>query len=105
MQSDNTMNYFFQDFNIEGMTDPRESNPKNTYTYIDWIYPEIYNKDNQSVIEIGLNHTRASDSIRVKYDSDRNGWIIEQSKYNNITGISIWHEVYFAESYKFDKED
>ena len=46
---------------------------------IEWMYPEIYDKDNQSTLEIGMCHTRATDSIRIKYDSDRDGWIIEQS--------------------------
>jgi hypothetical protein len=64
---------------------------------IDWMYPCIYagetaerinNSDlfknrvttplsgERDFIEITLMHVRASNSIRIEYDSDRDGWII-----------------------------
>lgn len=56
-----------------------EEDEKPTHQTISWSYPEIYDKSNLSILEISLCHTRASDNIRVKYESDRDGWIIEQA--------------------------
>jgi len=28
-----------------------------------------------------IYHTRASDDIRIKYDSDRDGWVVEKKMY------------------------
>ena len=49
-------------------------------TIITWSYPEIYDREKQDWLYISLSHTRASDDIRIKYDSERDGWIIEQPK-------------------------
>lgn len=43
---------------------------------VDLWYPR--NEGMRDKIEIGLMDVRASDGIRVSYDFDRDGWIIEQ---------------------------
>lgn len=69
--------------------------------FLDWVYPEIY--DNPDYLEISLIHTRASDGIRVKYESERDGFIIEQPVWKD--GLIVdWTEVYFAKSWKFEEE-
>ena len=71
---------------------------------IEWYYPEIYDKDKLDHIEVKMFHTRASDGIRIKYESERDGYIIEQPIWKD--GLIIdWKEVYFAESWKFDDEN
>ena len=44
-----------------------------------WLYPEIYNRNKQDAITLSLMHTRAADDIRIRYDSGRDGWMIEQA--------------------------
>jgi hypothetical protein len=47
---------------------------------IDWMYPEIYGKDEpRSILKIGLYHVRAADDIEIEYDSDRDGYVIYQT--------------------------
>lgn len=54
-------------------------NQQSIHEHIQWLYPEIYDNKNLSSITISLSHTRAASDIRIKYDSDRDGWIIERS--------------------------
>jgi len=75
---------------------------------IDWMYPEIYDKENQSTLEIGMCHTRATDSIRLKYDADRDGWIIEQAstfewKSDDTICDMDWQEVAFIQAWAREK--
>lgn len=59
---------------IEG----RDKNQNPTDHKIDWVYPEIHNKEKSTLI-IEMDHVRSVDGIRIKYDSERDGWIIEQA--------------------------
>jgi hypothetical protein len=78
---------------------------------IDWYYPNIYKeKGPLNYIEIGLMHVRASDNIRIKYDSDRDGWVIEQSSIfefdvdDNICDED-WQEVSFIKAWGRELND
>lgn len=59
-------------------------------------------------IEVGLMDIRAADSIRISYDFDRDGWIIEQASIfeweSGETDFDEgWQEVAFIESWALDK--
>lgn len=74
---------------------------------IGWDYPEIYDNEKQNWVELDLIHTRASDSIRIKYDSKRNGYVIEQASRfewdgNDEVCDQDWQEVAFVEAYARD---
>lgn len=78
--------------------------------YITWSYPEIYEKEKLSVLEIALEHTRASDGIRIKYESGRDGWIIEQASTfewdeNDAVHDPGWKEVAFIQSWAREKKE
>jgi len=71
---------------------------------VHWSYPEIYDREKQDSLEIALEHTRAADSIRIKYDSQRDGWVIEQaSKFewdeDEDECDSDWQEVAFIKAW------
>lgn len=84
----------------------------------DFWYPEMTEKAKDSkkikYLEIGLVHVRASDGMRIHYDFDRDGFVIEQSyfKYekriSETTGgeyfeeIRIWEETSFIQSWALD---
>ncbi len=75
---------------------------------IQWNYPQIYDRDMQSTIEIDLIHTRASDGIRIKYDSERDGWVIEQPTILEWSGDDPicdpkWREAVFVPSWQFSE--
>lgn len=46
---------------------------------VEFMYPEIYNKNSFNYLIVGLCHTRAADDIRIHYESERDGWSIEQA--------------------------
>jgi hypothetical protein len=76
--------------------------------HIEWMYPQIYDKENQSTLEISMCHTRAADSIRLKYDSERDGWIIEQASTfewdaNDTECDPDWQEVAFIQAWGREK--
>lgn len=78
--------------------------------HIDWMYPEIYDKETQSTLLISLCHTRCADSIRIKYDSDRDGWLIEQAsifdwKVDDKECNMDWQEVAFIEAWGREESD
>lgn len=80
-----------------------------THEYITWSYPEIYDRENQSTLTISLSHTRAADDIRIKYDSERDGWIIEQSAVfswdcDDLECDPDWQEVAFIKAWAREKE-
>ena len=84
-----------------------EQDGKPTHNRIDFIYPEIYAKE-KSTLEIGLIHTRASDSIRISYDSERDGWVIEQASTFEWDGTDKvcdmdWQEVAFIQAWAREK--
>lgn len=45
--------------------------------FVSLCYPRI--DENAHTVEIGLDDVRAADSIRVLYDFDRDGWVIQQA--------------------------
>ncbi len=47
--------------------------------HVDLLYPDCAGEDHIRRVEIGLLHVRAADDIRISYDFDRDGYIIEQS--------------------------
>lgn len=50
---------------------------------INWFYPEIYD-NNKSYLDIDICHTRVTNPIRLSYDSERNGFVIQMLY---VTGI------------------
>lgn len=70
--------------------------------------PLWYPKQNINEIEIQLIDLRWPDSIKVRYDFDRDGWIILQSNHDE-TGFEIeqdWKEVAFIPAqYKWEDSD
>jgi hypothetical protein len=71
---------------------------------IDWTYPDIYNS--KDYLYIDLIHTRASDGIRIRYDSERDGWVIEQPSVlswdaNDKECDPKWKEAAFILSWQF----
>lgn len=77
-----------------------ELNSEHRAYQIDWMYPNIYpNKEGGlSSIEIMLSHTRASDSILIEFDGDRNGYVIRMDKTKDMGNYSeeIEHKVEVA---------
>lgn len=55
-------------------------------------------------IEVGLEHVRAADNIRISYDFERDGYVIEQSRWtdDNLLG-ELWQEVAFIRSWSLDE--
>jgi hypothetical protein len=54
-------------------------------------------------IQVGLEDVRAADDIRISYDFDRDGWVIEQSavwtEENHDTYTEDWKEVAFVQAW------
>ena len=78
---------------------------------VNWFYPEIYGDDKpRDAIDINLMHVRASDGIRIEYDSERDGWVIMQgSKWeweadDPNPGDEDWQEVAFIQSWAREKK-
>ena len=60
-------------------------------------------------IQVGLFDVRAADDIRIKYDYDRDGWVIKQASIfewepDDEECDSDWQEVAFIESWAREKE-
>jgi hypothetical protein len=77
--------------------------------YLELIYPEIY-RAAKTTVEIGMCHTRAADSIRISYESDRDGWVIEQGSIftwdmEDEVGDPAWKEVAFIKAWGSDPEE
>lgn len=68
--------------------------------FIDWMYPDIYDDKPRSFLQIHLVHTRASDGIRIEYDSHRDGWVILQEDNHD-----EWKEVAFAQSWALKSDE
>jgi hypothetical protein len=90
---------------VEGKKDDCETP---THEIIWWSYPEIYDKKKLSTLQIELCHTRAADNIRIKYESDRDGWVIEQASIfewdcDDEICDSDWQEVAFIKAWAREK--
>lgn len=78
----------------------------NTFIRNNVLSVELYYPRNSPVkiVEIGLTDVRAADSIRVKYDFERDGWVIEQASIFEWEGDddeleADWQEVAFVEAW------
>lgn len=76
---------------------------------IDLYYPRPQSKDATKVV-LGLRDIRASDGVRLSYDFERDGWIIEQASIFEWEGDDDvcdpdWQEVAFIESWGREKGD
>jgi hypothetical protein len=74
---------------------------------VELIYLRIVGND--KYIQIDLSDVRASDGIRVSYDFDRDGWIIEQPtklewKADDTVCDPQWKEVAFIQSWQLESE-
>ena len=83
-----------------------ESEDKRSYVY--FSYPEIYNKDDFNYLLVGLSHIRAADDIRIHYESERDGWAIEQASIfewerDDEVCDPGWKEVAFVEAWACQK--
>lgn len=65
--------------------------------FVELSYPRV--EGNVTHLEIDLVDVRASDGLRVSYDFDRDGWIIEQPI--NVDE-DTWKEVFFAKSWALE---
>ena len=75
---------------------------------VELLYPRT--DDVVQIIEIGLSDTRASDGILVRYDFDRNGWVIYQASTfswpeDDTDADMDWQEVAFVESWAREKPE
>lgn len=85
--------------------DISESHVKNVVD-IEIEYPRSNEVD---TVEIGLSDVRAADSIRIKYDFERDGWVILQprSYHPHIEGNSYdyaeeWIESAFCQAWQYE---
>ncbi len=54
---------------------------------IEWMYPDIYGKKRQqSEITISLFHVRAANNLNIRFDSDRNGYVLYMDKTKDMDG-------------------
>lgn len=71
----------------------------------DFAYPR---QNKIKFLEVGLSDVRASDGIRIWYDFERDGYVIEQPQqlaWRLDEKIDEkWKEVAFAQSWRFEKE-
>lgn len=72
-------------------------------------YPRIQKQDKVRFIKIELCDVRAADGIRVHYDFDRDGWIIEQASVfewdaDDQVCDPCWKEAAFVPAWQFEKK-
>jgi hypothetical protein len=70
-------------------------------------YPRV--PGNARHIEIGLSDVRAADNIRVSYDFDRDGWVVEQAavfewECNDPVCDADWQEVAFIRAWARERK-
>lgn len=82
--------------------------------HVDLFYPGA--SDNPTAIQVGLDHVRAADDLRITYDMQRDGWIIMQAstfrwESSDTECDPDWQEVAFVKAWArakpgtFDDED
>lgn len=74
---------------------------------VELMYPRV--DDNTNCVEVGLCDVRAADSIRIKYDFERDGWSILQASVfewsaDDKVCDSDWQEVQFIQAWGREKE-
>lgn len=84
------------------------SNRLDTLSF-EFSYPRLDGKI--KYLEVGLSDVRASDGIRVSYDFDRDGFVIEQPYINEVdmgdyidATKETWEEVGFFESWALERK-
>lgn len=70
--------------------------------YVDIVYPRC--EGNQKFVNVGLMDVSAADPIRISYDFDRDGWVIEQASiFSWPCGETVydqdWKEVAFVQAW------
>jgi hypothetical protein len=76
--------------------------------HCDLCYSNVNPPKKIQYIGVGISHVRASDGIRVSYDYDRDGYVIEQQRlighdtWSEDTGE--WKEVAFVQSWGLQEE-
>ena len=76
--------------------------------YIDLWYPDVEENDINKV-QVGLIDVRSADDIRIWYDKERDGWVIEQASTFEWDGDDKicdedWQEVAFVQAWGREKE-
>ena len=73
---------------------------------VEFAYPR---QNKIKYIEVGICDVRAADNIRIHYDFDRDGYVLEQAYINEIdmgdyidAATNIWEEVGFFESWSLE---
>lgn len=71
-------------------------------------YPR--DEDSADTIEVELSDVRAADSIRIKYDFERDGWVVLQASVfewetDDLVCDSDWQEVSFIKAWARQKEE
>lgn len=73
---------------------------------MDLLYPGV--DGNPSYLQVGLQHVRAADPIRISYDFERDGWRIEQaSRFEweiDEEPDNDWQEVSFIQAWAREKK-
>jgi hypothetical protein len=74
--------------------------------HVDLWYPGV--EDNPEYLQIGLMHVRAADDIRIHYDFERDGYVIEQAStfrwdINDRECDPDWQEVAFIKAWAREK--
>lgn len=84
--------------------------------HVDLTYPPYTDADNKNGkcrhVVVNQESVRASDGIRVWYDFDRDGFVVEQNspymrEINETSSeqVDSWREVYFAKSWALTSEE
>lgn len=70
---------------------------------MDLFYPNV--DSSPKYLALGLCDVRASDGIRIHYDFDRDGWVIEQIKHTEgLMHEGTWQEMGYFESWALKQE-
>lgn len=75
---------------------------------VDFWYPR--NEGNAKFVEVGLSDVRAADSIRIHYDFERDGYVIEQAAIFEWPADDEemdrgWQEVAFVQAWALEKNN
>lgn len=85
----------------QALDDPTQVRRHDDTIRVSFWYPR--SPGNVRQIEIDLCDVRAADSIRVHYDFDRDGYVIEQNAYeidgSEATDLNDWQEVAFIKAW------
>jgi hypothetical protein len=80
------------------------NDPKEKFAQVDICYP----RSNQVIgVEVGIECVRAADAIRIHYDFERDGYVIQQARIvrHDDHDEEVWQEVYFAQAWALGDPD